>query len=210
MIVLNFKNYKEGKEVLTFAKKIDNKCVIAAVPSPYISEVVKKTKLIVYAQHIDNKSTQRDTGFLALKQIKKAGASGSIINHSEHKIPLKEIKEIIKESKKEKLNIICCVSNLREVEEIKKLKPFAIAYEDEKLIATSKSITDHNPIQILKFVKLLKGTKIFPLCGAGINTKEDVENSIRLGCKGVLIASAIMNSKNPKKFLLELKDEGLV
>ena len=204
MIVVNFKNYKKGKEVLQFAKKINNDCVIACVPSTNISEVSKKTDLIVYAQHIDSKNSSRDTGFLTVEQTKAAAAKGTLLNHSEHKIPLKQLKETMKECQKQKLKVICCASNLKEAQQIKKLKPFAIAYEDPKLIGTKKSITDHNPIQILKFVKLLKGTKIFPLCGAGINKKQDVDNAINLGCKGVLIASAMMKNSNPRKFLKQI------
>ena len=201
MIVVNFKNYKQGKDVLTLAKKINNKCIIAAVPSVNISEVSKQTKLITYAQHIDNKASTRGTGYLTASSIKSAGAKGTILNHSEHKIPFNDIKEIIKECKKQKLNVICCASSLAEVSKLKKLNPFAIAYEDPKLIGTKKSVTNQNPLTILKFVKLLSKTKIFPLCGAGINKKQDIENAIKLGCSGVLISSAVMKSKNPNKLL---------
>ena len=205
MIVVNFKNYKKGKEVLKFAKKINNKCVIAAVPTTNIQEVSSKTNLITYAQHIDNKTSTRDTGFTIASSTKSSGAQGTILNHSEHKIPIKEIASTIKECKKQELNVIVCASSLAEASKLKKLKPFAIAYEDPKLIATGKSITDHDPISILKFVKLLSKTKIFPLCGAGINKKQDVENAIKLGCAGVLISSAMLKSKDPSKFLNQIE-----
>lgn len=201
MIIVNFKNYKTGKEVLKFAKKINDKCTIAAVPSVNIEEVSKNTDLIVYSQHLDSKDSKRDTGFLTPKAAKKAGAKGTLLNHSEHRIPLKKLKETIKECKKQGLKTIVCASNLKKVKEIKRLKPFAIAYEEPKLISSKKSITDYKTMDVLKFVKALNGTKIFPLCGAGINNKKDIENARKLGCKGVLISSAVMKSRNPKRLL---------
>ena len=205
MIVINFKNYKAGKSVLELAKKIGKSLpkAIVALPDLNIKEISEKTNLTVYGQHVESKEGKRNTGFILPESMKKSGAKGSLLNHSEHKISIKEIKETIKECKKLHLKLIVCASSLRESKEIKKLKPFAIAFEDAKLIGTGKSITKYNPESIKKFVSLLKNTSIIPLCGAGINSVEDYHESLKLGCKGVLIASAIANSKNPEKFLKE-------
>ncbi len=202
MIVINFKNYKKGKEVLRLSKKIEKYLpkAIVAVPSVNLEEVSEKTKLKVFSQHVE-KNSNRETGFLTVEVAKKSGAKGSLLNHSEHKIGIKKIREI----SKEKIKLIVCASNLKEAREIKKLKPYAIAFEDPKLISTEKSITKHNPKAIKEFANLLKNTKTIPLCGAGINSKEDVVEAKKLGCKGVLIASAIANSKNPNKILKSLK-----
>jgi len=206
MIIINFKNYKTGKNVLELAKKIEKHLpkAIAAVPPMYLGLVSFHTKLTAFAQHVDSKEGKRATGFILPKSAKKAGAKGSLLNHSEHKISIKEIKKTIKDCRKLNLKVIACASNLREIKEIKKLKPFAIAFEDPKLIATHKSITKYNPDSIKKFVSLLKNTKIIPLCGAGINSAEDYHEALKLGCKGVLVSSAIANSKNPERILKEI------
>ena len=68
-----------------------------------------------------------------------------------------------------------------------------MAFEDIELIATNKSITAHRKDDITKFVKLLEKSKIIPICGAGVHSAEDVQKAYNLGCKGVLIASAIAN-----------------
>lgn len=200
MIVINFKNYKTGKDVLAFAKKISDPCVIAAVPTLNLKEVAKETRLIVYAQHTDLVNTKRDTGYLTPYSLKDAGVTGTLLNHSEHKLSFKNLQKTVSECHKQKLKVIICASSVTEAKKIKKLNPFAIAYEEPKLIATKKSITNY-PLKILKFVKILEKTKTFPLCGAGINKKQDVEAAIELGCKGVLISSAILKSHNPKGFL---------
>ncbi len=202
MIVINFKNYKKGREVLRLSRKIEKYLpkAIVAIPSVNLEEISEKTGLRVFSQHVE-KNSEKETGFLTVEAAKKSGAKGSLLNHSEHKVGIKKIREI----SKEKINLIVCASNLKEAREIKKLKPYAIAFEDPKLISTGKSITKYNPQSVRKFVKILKGTKILPLCGAGINSKGDVVEAKKLGCKGVLIASAIANSKNPDKILKSLK-----
>ena len=200
MIVVNFKNYKFGSDVLKLAKRIEklDKKAIVAVPSVNIKEVAEKTKLKVYAQHIDSPaSPEKSTGYVTAKAIEKAGAKGSLLNHSEHKLvnvqaPLGDLQE-------RKLKGIVCVSTLREAKELKSLKPEFMAFEDPELIATGKSITQYKSGDIKKFVSLLKGSGITPLCGAGISIKKDVAEAKRLGCKGVLVASAVAK-KNPEKF----------
>ena len=181
---------------------------IVAVPTIDIELISKKTKLTVIAQHADPQESNKTTGFTTLKSIKSAGAKGTLINHSEHPQSISNIYKINIMSKKLNLKTIVCTPSLRNMKSIlnnRKVKPYAITFEDPKLISTGSSITKHNPEAILQFVKTMKKTKIIPLCGAGISTAEDVKQAYKLGCKGVLIASAIANSKNPISFLKELR-----
>ena len=206
MIIVNFKNYKTGKDVLKLDKKIEkyiSKAIIA-VPALNIKEVSEKTKLKVFAQHVDFQEKGKTTGFIIPESLKESGAIGSLLNHSEHKISFVNIKKTINRCKKLNFKIILCASNLNEVKKFKKLKPYAIAFEDPKLISTGKSITKYNTKGLKKFVSLLKKSKIIPICGAGISSVEDAKESKRLGCYGVLVASAIANVKNPDRFLKNL------
>ena len=203
MIIINFKNYKIGKDVLKLAKHIQRHLPKAtvAVPASYIGYVTFRTKLTVYAQHVDYQEKGRNTGFLIPEVIKSAGAKGTLLNHSEHKISMKDINKTIKRCNKLRLSVIACASNLREAVQLKKLKPYAIAFEDPELVGTGISITRYKTNYLKKFVSLLKGTKIIPLCGAGIDSKEDYKEALKLGCKGVLVSTIIMKSKNSEKFL---------
>jgi len=207
MIVINFKNYKTGKDVLKMAKKIQSHIpkAIVAVPSAYMGYVTFRTRLTVYAQHVDYQSSGKSTGFLIPEVVKSAGASGSLLNHSEHKIPLKEIRITIKRCDKLRLKIIACVSSLREARQLKKFKPYSIAFEDPNLVGTGKSITKYKTRDLEKFVFMLRRTRIIPLCGAGIDSKEDYDEALKLGCKGVLVSTVIMKSKNSERFLKNLK-----
>ncbi len=210
MIIINFKNYKTGKEALNLSKQIEKYLpkAIVAVPTIDIELISKKTKLRVFAQHVDIQEGDKTTGFTTLSSIKSAGARGTLINHSEHPQSISNIYKVNIMSKKLNLKTIVCTPSLRNMKFMfnnKKVKQYAIAFEDPKLISTGKSITKYNPKAILQFVKTIKETKIIPLCGAGISTADDVKQAYRLGCKGVLIASAIANSKNPIPLLKQLK-----
>ncbi|MEK6855377.1 MAG: triose-phosphate isomerase [Nanoarchaeota archaeon] len=207
LIIINFKNYLEGKKALSLAKKIENYLpdAIIAVPATDIKMLAEKTKLKVFAQHIDCLAIpERSTGFLSAKTISSAGAEGSLLNHSEHQLSFSQINCSLKELKHNKLKAVLCVPTLAEARKLKKLKPYAMAFEDIKLIATNKSITSYRTKEIKEFISLLKNSNILPLCGAGIHTAEDVRAAFNLGCKGVLIASAIAKSKNPEILLQKL------
>ena len=208
MIIVNFKNYKIGKDVLKLVKLIEkcNKKIIVAVPAINLNDVVENTHLNVYAQHIDNYSIGRGTGCTIAEALKEIGVNGSLINHSEHRIGFSDIKDLIEKCKKLKLKSIVCAKDLKEIKKVRKLKPYAIAYEDPNLIASGNSIVKYKSGNIKKFVNILKSSGIVPICGAGINSKEDILGAYSFGCKGVLIASAIANAKNPEKLLKEIKN----
>ena len=143
MIVINFKNYKARKDVLVLAKKIERFLpkAIVAVPSVDIHCISRHTKLKTFAQHVDFHEKGKTTGFLIPEAAKAHGASGTLLNHSEHKLKFDALKKTMLRCKKANLKVITCASNLKESKEIKKLNPFAIAFEDPKLISTGKSIT---------------------------------------------------------------------
>ena len=197
MIIVNFKNYVLGKKSLALARKIEkiNKKIIVAVPTTDIEEISKKTKLKVYAEHIDYNNGPKATGFVIPESVKAVKGKGMLINHSEHKLTMKEIKLTLARCKKLKMETVVCVSKLSDVKKIMKLQPSAIAYEDPNLISTGKSITKYQNKEVHKFASMFKRSKVIPLCGAGISSKEDIKASYDLGCKGVLIASAIARDK---------------
>ena len=48
----------------------------------------------------------------------------------------------------------------------------------------------------------MKGVPV--LCGAGVHTQEDVRKAVELGAQGILVASGVVNAKDPEKVLTEL------
>ena len=208
MIIVNTKNYKTGDDLLKLCKLIEQYDVhtIVAVPATDIYRISAKTTLNVYAQHCNSVKDNKSTGHVSASSIRAVGGSGTLINHSEKRIPLNIIKEVVEQCKQAHIVSIVCAKDLAEVDKIAQFKPSAIAFEDPQLISTGKSITTYKTKDVEKFVKMLKGKPILPICGAGISSAEDVKTAYKLGCEGVLIASAIANNKHPQELLNNLKN----
>ncbi|MBU0470524.1 MAG: triose-phosphate isomerase [Nanoarchaeota archaeon] len=213
LILINFKTYKEaaGDKALNLAKEIAkvkrDKYQVAVAPSLLtIKEVAEKTNLTVFSQHADPVSLGAHTGRVPIAELKSIGVTGTILNHSERKVPLKYLKETIKDCKNEKLITIVCASSLSEIKKIAESHPDYIAYEPKELIGGEISVTTANPDIIVKAVNLLSelSDKTKLLCGAGIHSKEDLGQALLLGTKGVLIGHAVPKAKDPKKFLSEM------
>ena len=197
MIVINFKKYKTGKAAFNLANKIRRYLPRAIVCVGFNdADKIRKTKLSVFTQYLGSKK---------LVDLKKLGVQGTLLNHSDHRIKFGEIRKKLVECKKIRFKVIVCAGSVLEAKKIKSLKPWAIAYEDPKLIGTGKSITKYNGYEVRKFAKMLKGSGIISLCGAGIGDLDDVLEARRLGCRGVLISSAIAKDKKPERFLRGLK-----
>ena len=84
--------------------------------------------------------------------------------------------------------------------------PDFIAVEPPELIGGDVSVTKANPFIIEDTVNSVKDVnkKISVLCGAGVKTGEDVAKALELGADGVLLASGVVKSKDPKATLLDL------
>ncbi|RME54948.1 triose-phosphate isomerase [Candidatus Woesearchaeota archaeon] len=191
MIVVNFKNYLKGKSVKVFAEKLKHKNLVLALPAINLLQV----KGNVIAQHVDYCENEKSTGYVTAESLSAAGVKGTLINHAEHKLDPKMLGKTIKQCKMFKLKTFVCADSISEARKLLKHKPEYIAYEVPELISTGKSITNY-PESVKKFIKLFKGVNTKPLIGAGITKLDDVLEAKRLGAKGVLVASAIVNSKN--------------
>ena len=136
---------------------------------------------------------------------KKSKINGSIINHSEHRITEKEIKNLLRRMKKLKLKSILCVKNINEVKKYAKLNPTYIAIEPPELIGTGRAISTEKPQLITKAVDAVRSAKNSTklLCGAGIISGNDVKRAKELGSKGILVASGIIKAKNWEKIISE-------
>ena len=84
-IIINFKNYKTGKETLKLARKIQRYIPrsIICVPAIDLREISQRTKLKVFTQHVDINS---GTGYVNVDHVRKIGIKGTLINHFENKI----------------------------------------------------------------------------------------------------------------------------
>ena len=203
IIVINFKTYKQGKEVVKLAKKIEelDKKIIIGVQALDILKVVKAVKNPVYVQHVDYQEIGRNTGYVLPEAVKVNGARGVFLNHSEHRLKLDVIKKTVKRCKALKLKTAIFAKDLKQAQKIKKLKPDYLIIEPPELVAGKISVSKAKPKLIEEIKKKLKYDF---LVGAGIKTNEDVKAAMKLGASGIAISSAITKAKNPVKKLKEL------
>lgn len=211
LIIVNFKCYEEGtgEKAVKLAKICESvakeyKINIAVAPQfTDIHSISKEVNIPIFSQHIDSVYPGPYTGHISPLSIKEAGVIGSLINHSEKRLSLEEIEKCIKIARKYDLITVCCSKDINESKEIAKFSPDFIAYEDPTLIGTGQPISKMKPETVKEFVEILANINlnIIPLCGVGISTGEDVKIALELGCKGVLVASAIVKAQKPKVVL---------
>ncbi len=205
MFIINFKNYEKASvanasKLAKIAEKISKKyrIKIAVVPPQHLLSEIAKISIPVLAQHVDVANTGSTTGFIVPEIIKKSNVSGSLINHSEHRISEKEITELVSRLKKLDMISVVCVKDVNEAKKYAKLNPDYIAIEPPELIGTGKAVSKERPEAITKSVMAVKhaknSTKL--LCGAGIVSGKDVAKAMQLGAKGILVASGIVKAKN--------------
>ncbi|HDM25341.1 MAG TPA: triose-phosphate isomerase [Thermoplasmatales archaeon] len=214
IIVVNVKTYAEatGKKALEIAeimskvaKETDANLAIA-VQHPDIKIVADNVDIPVLAQHIDPIEPGSHTGWILAEAVKEAGAIGTLLNHSEHRLKLADIDTCIKLAKENELTTIVCSNNLDTSKAIAALKPDFVAIEPPELIGGDISVTTANPEIVADTVKEVRAInrEIKILCGAGVKKGEDVSKAIELGTDGVLLASGVVKAQNKEEVLKDL------
>lgn len=216
VIAVNFKTYLEsvgekGLEIAKAAEEVSNDtgiCIIVAPQQSDIRLIASQVDIPVFAQHIDPFTPGSHTGYILPEAMAEAGAKGTLINHSEHRLILADIDEAIRRAKEANLKTIVCSNNPEVSASICALSPDFCAYEPPALIGTGISVSTAEPEVVTKAVELMQKVNpaVVPLCGAGITTGEDVAAAIRLKTRGVLLASGVVKAKNPKAVLQEMAE----
>ena len=173
--------------------------IMIAPPQSSLSQVCATVKTPVISQHVDISNHGSTTGFIVPEIVKSYGAVGSLINHSEHRIDtIDSIRELINILKNLQMVSIVCVRTPEEAGTIARFNPDFIAIEPPELIGSGKAVSKENPTIVTKSITAVaersKSCKV--ICGAGIVDKADVESALRLGAKGILVASGIIKAKS--------------
>ena len=205
MFIINCKNYEEiaGDKIIKFVKIVEKiskkyKIKIAVAPPQHLVGLVSKSSIPILAQHVDVSRVGSTTGFVVPELLKKSKVSGSLINHSEHRISANEIALLVQKLRDLKMISILCVKNVAEAKKYAKLNPDYIAIEPPELIGSGKAVSKEKPDLIINAVNAVKSTKNKTklLCGAGIVSGADVSKASELGSQGILVASGIIKAKS--------------
>ena len=214
LIVVNFKVYREAEgtkasDIARICASVSKESGIKIAVCPPMTElghIARSVDIPVFSQNADPHAPGSSTGWVTPSMIKAAGAVGTLINHAEHKRTPKEMAETVELCKGCDLMTIICADTAKAAAHIAQYHPDMIAVEPPELIGGDISVTDADPGIVESTVRAVKdvSTRISVLCGAGVKTGKDVKKALELGADGVLLASGVVKSKDPRASLLDL------
>jgi triosephosphate isomerase len=214
ILIINFKAYGEAAgrravEIAKAAEKVAKELGVNIAVAPNHLElalVAQSVEIPVYAQGADVEAPGAYTSHVAVDNIKAAGASGVILNHSEAPLRLNDLAKLVARAKAVGLDVVTCAPDPRTSLAAAALGPHAVAVEPPELIGTGRAVSKYKPETVVETVRLV--STHFPdvavITGAGIESEEDVEAALRLGTKGVLLASAAVKAKDHYQKIMEL------
>ncbi|KON34026.1 MAG: triosephosphate isomerase [miscellaneous Crenarchaeota group-6 archaeon AD8-1] len=192
LIIVNFKTYlestgKNGLNLARQARKASKETGIQIVICPQLADlslISARVDIPIFSQHIDAITPGSHTGHVLATSIKDAGAIGTLINHSERQLKLSESGAV------------------------SALNPDIVSIEPPELIGTGVAVSKAKPEIVTNTINIVHkiNNKPIILCGAGISKPEDVAVAIKLGTKGILVASAIVKAKNPYDLLCKFAE----
>ncbi len=216
LILVNLKTYKEATGELAVrlsktAEEVSRRtgvCVAVAPQAVDLRVVAGATQIPVFAQHIDSVGYGKNTGHVLPEAVVEAGCSGTLINHSERRLGLEDIRVTLIRAREVGLCQVVCVDTVEMGQAVAPLGPEAIAIEPPELIGTGTPVSKARPEVVSGAVDAVHriDPEIEVLCGAGITNGEDAAAALRLGARGVLVASGVVKAGDPGRALLELAE----
>jgi triosephosphate isomerase (TIM) len=173
--IVNFKNYPEvmGEGSLRLAQAaaslgsaggID---VMVAPPMPMLYTIASAVRIPVFAQKADLGEQGKSTGATIPESIKAAGCAGSLLNHSESRIPLDVLGSTIERMRSLGLISCACAETTEEAVEIAALNPEFIAIEPPELIGTGRAVSKARPELLAETAEALAKAGYGAACYAG-------------------------------------------
>jgi triosephosphate isomerase (TIM) len=209
ILILNFKNYLEvsGHKCIELAKAAEKVTklfdariqIVVAPPQPALSLVKENVEIPIFAQHVDDAKEGSSTGFFIPEISQSFGAEGSLINHSEHRIERADtIQNLVNRLRQLNMVSVVCARSAQEVSNLARFEPDYIAIEPPELIGSGKAVSKENPSIVTDSLgaaaDVSKNVRV--ICGAGITDAVDVKSALKLGAKGILVASGVIKSKS--------------
>jgi triosephosphate isomerase len=214
LIIVNFKAYPEveGEGAISLARacadvaEASGVSIVACPPTVELSRVASSVKVPVMAQHVDSRPPGSSTGWITAGMVRRAGAIGTLVNHSEHRLGLDDIRSVVAACKKAELRTCICADSASSSGEVALFAPDMVAVEPPELIGGDISVTNAKPEVVVEAVRAVHrvDASIPVLCGAGVKNGQDVKKAIELGAKGVLLASGVVKAKDQRQALRDL------
>ena len=221
LVLVNVKTYEEttGERALRLAKAMGRVAAETGVTLALAPQLIDLRALAqandvpVYAQHVDPVPAGAHTGWVAPRAVKDAGAVGTLLNHSEHRLlgtgasqPRDPLAAAVEAARAAGLVVVACGQDPHDSERVARTKPHYVAVEPPELIGGEVSVTTADPEIVRATVErvhdVAPGVKV--LCGAGVKNGRDVRAALELGTAGVLLASGVAKARDWDAVLRDL------
>ncbi|UPW00055.1 triose-phosphate isomerase [Halorussus gelatinilyticus] len=208
-VVVNLKAYPcDSVEVATAARDVSEESgvPIAVAPQAAHLERVAETGVETWAQHVSPVEHGSHTGSTLAEAAAEAGATGTMLNHSERRLKLADIDTALAAAERVGLETCICANNPDQIGAVAGLGPDAVAVEPPELIGTGTPVSKADPDIVTDAVAAAEDAddSVAVYCGAGISTGEDLTAAQELGAEGVLLASGVAKADDPKAALEDL------
>jgi triosephosphate isomerase len=210
--VVNLKTYEtaHGAAAEDLARAIasvetDARVVVVVSAFDLAAVVAAAPKLEVWCQHLDPVGFGSFTGWLHPSTAVERGASGTLINHAEHKVSIEHVAMLL-DSVPEDFTVCACAADIEEARALTALQPDFVAVEPPELIGGDISVTTADPSIVSGTAAAVReiSEEVGILCGAGVKNGADVVAAIELGTVGVLLASGVTKADDPTAVMTEL------
>lgn len=212
IVVVNFKTYEtaqglSAEELAKIMSRIEAPArLVASVSAFDLAAVVQAAPgLEVWCQHLDPVGFGSNTGWLNPATAIERGASGTLINHAEHKVSIEHVAMLL-DQVPEWFDVCACAADIKEARALSALCPTFVAVEPPELIGGDVSVTSADPAVVSGTAEAVRDVSegVGVLCGAGVKTGLDVSKAIDLGTSGVLLASGVTMAEDPGAALQDL------
>ena len=212
LVVVNFKTYQtahgaSAEELALAMSGIETDArMIAAVSALDLAAVVAAAPdLEVWTQHLDPVGFGSNTGWLHPDTAVERGATGTLINHAEHKVSIEHVAMLL-DQVPEDFCVCACAADIDEAQALAALGPTYVAVEPPELIGGDISVTSADPGIVSGTVAAVREVtdEVGILCGAGVKSGADVATAMELGTTGVLLASGVTKADDPRAALDDL------
>ena len=179
---------------------------VAVAPQAAHLERVAATGVETWAQHVSPVAPGSHTGSTLAEAVADAGATGTLLNHSERRLRLADVDAGLAAADRAGLETVVCANNPAQVAAAAALGPDAVAVEPPALIGSGTPVSRADPDVVTDAVAAAAAVDpdVDVLCGAGISTGEDVVAARDLGAAGVLLASGVALADDPRAALEDL------
>lgn len=213
LVVVNFKTYRQGVgssgiKLLKVMEELHESYsghLAAAVTSFDLGRYTSTVELPVLTQHGDHVGYGSHTGAQLLELAKEYGAVGTLLNHSECRMLLFDLAQSVEKARELGLITVVCSGDVPSTRAAAALNPDFVAVEPPELISGDVSVSKARPELIRDAAEAVSRiSESILLCGAGVKDGTDMKKALELGAKGVLLASGVVKTNNPKDVLQDI------